>query len=196
MGSVGIRIALVDDHPSVRFGLRSLLERESDLEVVGEATYAREVPRMVEQCQPNVVVLDVRLPDGNGVELCRSIRTSHPDIACVILTAFMDADATLAALLAGASGFVLKQIRGGDLVSCVRSAATGGKCSDLAVRERALGAINEGHFGFDESERSLAVATVEGQSDDAIASSLGISRGSVGTLRSILFDKVRSHAET
>ncbi len=191
-----IRVALVDDHATVRFGLRALLERETDLEVVGEASYAREVPHMVERSRPHVVVLDVRLRDGNGVDLCRMIRTSHPDISCVMLTAFMEADLTLAALLAGASSFALKQIRGGDLVSCIRAAADHVACTDASVRSRALGAIEDGRrFGFNEAERSVAVATVEGRSDEEISISLGIPRISVGDLRMASFDKVRSHAE-
>lgn len=191
---MGIRVALVDDNTSVRVGLRALLEREPDLEVVGEASSAREVPPMVEQSRPDVVVLDVRLPDGNGVELCRSIRANRPDTACVMLTAFMDADATLAALLAGASGFVLKQLRGGELVPCIRAAALGEVCTDAAVRRRAIGAIEDGgRFGLDETERSVAVATVEGRSDEEISAALGIPFDSVGTLRAISFDKVRSH---
>lgn len=193
---MGIRVALVDDNASVRIGLRSLLELESDLQVVGEASHAREVLRMVEQSRPDVVVLDVRLPDGDGVELCRAIRTEHPETACVMLTAFMDADATLAALLGGASGFVLKQIRGGDLVSCIRVAAGGRRCADPATQRRALDAIeNGGGFGFDETERSVAVSTVEGRSDEEISSALGIPLDSVGSLRASSFDKVRSHSE-
>jgi two-component system, NarL family, response regulator DevR len=193
---MAIRIALVDDHASVRMGLRALLEREPDLEVVGEASYAREVVRVVEHSLPDVVVLDVRLPDGNGVDLCRTIRASHPNIACVMLTAFMDAHAALAALLAGASGFVLKQIRGGDLVGCVRAAAANVKSTDPVVRRRAIGAIEDGgRFGFDEAERSVAVATVEGRSDEEISNLLGIPLDSVGALRATSFDKVRAHAE-
>lgn len=185
----------MDDHAQVRSGLRGLLEVERDLEVVAEASCAREVSQMVERSRPDVVVLDVRLPDGNGVELCRSIQENSPETACVILTAFMEADVALAALLAGASGFVLKQIRGGDLVSCIRLAALGGKCTDPAVLQRARGAIEySDHFGLDETERSVALQTVEGHTDAQIASSLGISISAVTTSRSVSFDKVRSRA--
>jgi two-component system, NarL family, response regulator DevR len=194
MARMGIRVALVDDHEPIRTGLRALLEREADLEVVGEASFARQVAQMAERVRPDVVVSDVRLPDGNGTELCRSIRADHPDMAWVMLSAFNDAEATLAALLAGASGFVLKQIRGGDLVSNIRSAAAGAKCTDAAVRSRALGAIADGaHFGLDETERSVAIGTVEGKSDEEIARSLGIPLLAVGKLRATSFDKVRSH---
>ena len=115
-----VRVFLVDDHELVRRGLRDLLSTADDIEVVGEAASVGEGRVGILAAKPDVAVLDVRLPDGNGVELCRDVRAAEPEIRCLMLTSYADDDALLAAVLAGASGFVLKQILGHNLVAAVR----------------------------------------------------------------------------
>lgn len=119
------RVFLVDDHEVVRRGIAQIIDAEPDLEVVGEAEDVRGAPGRVAATLPDIVVLDVHLPDGSGVDLCRRIRSDHPDIRCLMLTAFDDDAASVAAVVAGASGYVLKTIRGGNLVDSIRRAARG-----------------------------------------------------------------------
>jgi len=120
-----IRVFLVDDHEIVRRGVADLIDAQPDLEVVGEAGTVRDTPGRVAATHPDVVVLDVRLPDGSGVDACRSVRSAHPEIACLMLTAYDDESAMQAALLAGAAGYVVKDIRGQTLVEDVRRVASG-----------------------------------------------------------------------
>jgi DNA-binding NarL/FixJ family response regulator len=125
-----LRVFLLDDHELVRRGVRDLLEADGDIEVVGEAATAAEALARVPALRPQVAVLDVRLPDGDGVSVCRELRSQLPDLACLMLTSFSDDDALLDAVMAGASGYVLKDIRGGDLVGAVRTVAAGGSLLD------------------------------------------------------------------
>ena len=125
-----IRVFLLDDHEIVRRGVRELLEAEPDIEVVGEAGTAGEALARVAGSRPDVAVLDVRLPDGDGVTVCRELRSRHPELACLMLTSFADDEALFDAILAGAAGYVLKQIRGADLVGAVRTVAAGGSLLD------------------------------------------------------------------
>lgn len=127
-----VHIFLVDDHEVVRRGLVQLLESEADLTVVGEAATVAEALARVPASGADIAVLDVRLPDGNGVELCRELRSRCPDLHCLMLTSFADDDALLSAVIAGASGYVLKQVRGIDLVDSVRKAAAGARLFDPA----------------------------------------------------------------
>ena len=133
-----IRVFLLDDHEVVRRGLRDLLEAEDDLEVVGEAGTAEEAYRAHPATRPDVAVLDVRLPDGDGIEVCREIRSRHPEIACLMLTSFSDDEAVYAAIMAGAAGYVLKQVRGTDLVDGIRRVAAGDSLLDPSVTARVL----------------------------------------------------------
>lgn len=128
--SAPIRVFLVDDHELVRRGLRDLLTTAPDLQVVGEAATVAEAKVGISSTRPDVAVLDVRLPDGNGVELCRDVRSRMPSVRCLMLTSYADDDALLAAVLAGASGFVLKQILGHNLVAAVRTVGSGGSLLD------------------------------------------------------------------
>ena len=125
-----IRVFLLDDHEVVRRGVAELLGAEPDLEVVGEAGTAAEALVRVPALRPDVAVLDVRLPDGDGVSVCRELRSAMPDLACLMLTSFADDEALFDAILAGAAGYVLKQIRGADLVGAVRTVAAGGSLLD------------------------------------------------------------------
>jgi DNA-binding NarL/FixJ family response regulator len=132
------RVFLLDDHEIVRRGLRELLEAEDDLVVAGEAGTAEEALTRIPASAPHVAVLDVRLPDGNGIEVCREIRSAHPEVNCLILTSFADDEALFSAILAGAAGYVLKQIRGTDLVDAIRRVANGQSLLDPAVTARVL----------------------------------------------------------
>ncbi|WP_136057010.1 response regulator transcription factor [Microbacterium sp. K24] len=136
-----IRVFLVDDHEIVRRGIAQLIDAESDLSVIGEAGSFREAVRRIDATLPDVAVLDVRLPDGDGVTLCRDIRSLHPGIACLILTAYDDDDALRSAILAGASGYVLKDIRSGALIEAIRRAAAGGTIQSGDVLRRGATAI-------------------------------------------------------
>lgn len=126
-----VRVFLVDDHEVVRRGIADLLESDGDLEIVGEAGTVAEALVRVPATRPDVAVLDVRLPDGNGVELCRDLRSLLPELRCLMLTSFDDDEALFGAIMAGAAGFVLKQVRGVDLVSAVRTVSTGGSLLDV-----------------------------------------------------------------
>lgn len=132
------RIFLLDDHEIVRHGLRDLFESEDDLVVVGESGSAKEAERIIPALRPHVAVLDARLPDGSGIDVCRAIRSRDPSIRGVILTSYDDDEALFAAIMAGASGYVLKQIRSNDLVDAVRRVAAGQSLLDPAVTTRVL----------------------------------------------------------
>ena len=133
-----VRVFLLDDHEIVRRGVKELLETEGDLEVVGEAGTAAEALARIPPTRPDVAVLDVRLPDGDGVQVCREIRSAHPKIQCLMLTSFADDDALFQAIMAGASGYVLKQIKGADVVEAVRSVAAGRSLLDPSVTARVV----------------------------------------------------------
>ena len=129
-------LVLVDDHELVRRGIKSLLETQPDFEVVGEAGSVAEAIRRVGYHTPDVVVLDVRLPDGTGVEACREIRSRWPEVRVLMLTSYADEEAMLAAIMAGASGYVLKRIEGSDLVENIRKVATGESLLDAEMTEK------------------------------------------------------------
>src|SRR5919112_2569370 len=120
-----VRVFLLDDHEIVRRGLKELLESEGDIEVVGESGLAREAARRIPALRPDVAVLDGRLPDGSGIDVCREIRSQHPEIAALILTSYDDDEALFSAIMAGAAGYVLKQVRGNDLLQTVRRGGGG-----------------------------------------------------------------------
>ncbi|MFW0784714.1 response regulator transcription factor [Gordonia sp. CPCC 206044] len=142
--SAPVRVFLVDDHELVRRGLRDLLGTAPDLEVVGEAASVGEAKVGILAAKPDVAVLDVRLPDGSGVELCRDVRAAEPSVHCLMLTSYSDDDALLAAVLAGASGFVLKQILGHDLVAAVRTVGRGGSLLDDRSTAALLARLRDG----------------------------------------------------
>ena len=149
-----ISVFLVDDHEVVRRGVKELLQCEGDIEVVGEAGRQSEALARIPASKPDVVLLDVRLPDGDGIEICREIRSSSPDTACLMLTSYADDEALLGAVIAGASGYVLKQIKGNDLVTSVRRAARGESLLDpmLVAQARA-------RLGCDREEERLKSLT-------------------------------------
>ncbi|MFJ9011292.1 response regulator transcription factor [Streptomyces canus] len=133
-----IRVFLLDDHEVVRRGITDLLDAEPDISVVGDADTVEHALVRGPALRPDVAVLDVRLPDGDGITVCRELRNQMPELACLMLTSFDDEDALLDAIMAGASGYVLKQIRGSDLVSAVRTVASGQSMLDPATTARLI----------------------------------------------------------
>jgi len=133
-----IRVYLLDDHEVVRQGLRTLLEGAGDIEVVGESGSAEDAAHRIPALRPHVAVLDARLPDGSGIEVCRTVRAVDPSIQALILTSYDDDEALFAAIMAGAAGYVLKEIKGSDLVNAVRQVASGNSLIDPSLIARVL----------------------------------------------------------
>ena len=140
---MSIRVFLVDDHEVVRRGLASLIELEDDIEVVGEAGSVADTMSRMPATRPDVMVLDVRLPDGDGIELCRDIKSAHPEMACLMLTSYSDDEALFSAILAGASGYLLKQIKTSDLLDAVRRVSRGESLLDPAVTAKVLARLRD-----------------------------------------------------
>ena len=149
-----LKVMLVDDHEIVRQGLRALLEAEDDIEVVTEADSGPSAVSLASAHQPDVVVMDVRMPGGSGVEACRAIRDERPDAQVIMLTSFSDDEALFNSIMAGAAGFVLKQIRGRDLVDAIRTVAGGRSLLDPDVTKRVLERLRKAKF--DEKDPKLA----------------------------------------
>jgi DNA-binding NarL/FixJ family response regulator len=139
-----IRVYLLDDHEVVRQGLRFLLEGAGDIEVVGESESAAEATSRIPALKPGVAILDARLPDGSGIEVCRAVRAVDPTIRALVLTSYDDDEALFAAIMAGASGYVLKEIKGTDLLSAVRLVAEGKSLIDPALTARVLDRVRNG----------------------------------------------------
>lgn len=149
-----LKVMLVDDHEIVRQGLRALLEAEDDIEVVAEADSGPSAVSLASAHQPDVVVMDVRMPRGSGVEACRAIRDERPDAQVIMLTSFSDDEALFNSIMAGAAGFVLKQIRGRDLLDAIRTVAEGKSLLDPDVTKRVLERLRKAKF--DEKDPKLA----------------------------------------
>ena len=154
-GGMAIRVFLLDDHEIVRRGLADLIGLEEDLEVVGEAGTADEALHRIPAARPDVAVLDVRLPDGSGVEVCRDMRDTMPEVHCLMLTSYADDEALFDAIMAGASGYVLKEIRGTDLVDAIRQVAAGRSLLDPIATQRVLERLRKG----EEQDARLAALT-------------------------------------
>ena len=149
-----LTVMLVDDHEIVRQGLRALLEAEDDIEVITEADSGKMAIEQARAYQPNVIVMDVRMPDGSGVEACREIRDENPDANVIMLTSFSDDEALFNSIMAGAAGFVLKQIRGHDLVDAIRKVGAGQSLLDPGVTRRVLERLRKAKF--DEKDPKLS----------------------------------------
>ncbi|GAB3242863.1 response regulator [Kineosporia babensis] len=139
-----IRVFLLDDHEVVRRGLVALLEAAGDIEVVGESGSAQEAQRRIPALRPDVAILDARLPDGSGIDVCREVRSADPNIKALILTSYQDDEALFSAIMAGAAGYVLKQVRGTDLLNAVRTVAQGQSLLDPSVTLKVLERIRNG----------------------------------------------------
>jgi two-component system response regulator DevR len=139
-----IRVFLLDDHEIVRRGIKELLESEPDIKVVGESGLAEEAARRIPALRPNVAILDGRLPDGSGIDVCREVRSRDPEIKALILTSYDDDEALFSAIMAGAAGYVLKQVRGNDFIDMVRRVAAGQSTLDPSVTAQVLERVRNG----------------------------------------------------
>jgi DNA-binding NarL/FixJ family response regulator len=191
-----IRVYLLDDHEVVRRGIRDLLEEEPDIEVIGESGSAVDAAHRIPALRPDVAILDGRLQDGSGVDVCRDIRSADASIRALILTSFADDEALFAAIMAGASGYVLKQIRGNDLVDAVRRVADGQSLLDPALTERVLERIRRGPEepqelrGLTDQERKILGHIAEGLTNRQIATEMFLAEKTVKNYVSALLAKL------
>jgi two-component system, NarL family, response regulator DevR len=193
-----ITVFLLDDHEVVRRGLRQLLEMEDDISVVGEAASAKQALARIPAVRPDVAILDVRLPDGHGVEVCREIRSIvQPPPACLMLTSFSDDDALFGAIMAGAAGYTLKQVSGNDLVSAVRTLSSGGSLLDAGVTASVLHRLRSAEQQEDPryrtlspQERKILDLIAEGKTNRQIAGELFLAEKTVKNYVSTLLHKL------
>ncbi|MDP4510061.1 response regulator [Nonomuraea turcica] len=197
-----IRVFLVDDHEVVRRGVAALLESEDDIEVIGEAGTAESAIARIPALQPDVAVLDVRLPDGNGVDVCREVRSRLPGLACLMLTSFADDDALFDAVMAGASGYVLKQIHGSDLVGAVRTVASGQSLLDPQTTAAMLQRLRDQASRKDplatltEQERHILELIGEGLTNRQIGERMFLAEKTVKNYVSNLLSKLNMQRRT
>ncbi|MFI7132262.1 response regulator [Nonomuraea sp. NPDC050153] len=197
-----IRVFLVDDHEVVRRGVAALLESEDDIEVIGEAGTAESAVARIPALKPDVAVLDVRLPDGNGVDVCREMRSRVPGLACLMLTSFADDDALFDAVMAGASGYVLKQIHGSDLVGAVRTVASGQSLLDpqttaaMLQRLREQAARKDPLAALSDQERHILDLIGEGLTNRQIGERLFLAEKTVKNYVSNLLAKLNMQRRT
>ena len=197
-----IAVFLLDDHEVVRRGVRDLLEAEPDIRVVGEAGTAASALARIPALRPDVAVLDVRLPDGDGVSVCREIRSRMPEVACLMLTSFGDDEALFDAIMAGAAGYVLKQIRGTDLVGAVRTVASGQSmldpraASQLMARLRDQSAKHDPLAGLSAQERRILELIGEGLTNRQIGERMFLAEKTVKNYVSALFAKLGMERRT
>jgi two-component system response regulator DevR len=190
-----IRVFVLDDHELVREGLHHLLSSEEDMEVVGEAATAAEALDAVASVLPDVALLDVRLPDGNGVEVCRELRSRCPEVACLMLTSFADDEALFGAVMAGASGYVLKEVRGNQLVTDIRQVASGHSLIPPEVVDSAIQAVktrraNEPAERLTPQEERILEHIAEGLTNRQIAEQMYLSEKTVKNYVSNLLSKL------
>jgi DNA-binding NarL/FixJ family response regulator len=197
-----IRVFLLDDHEVVRRGIHELLSLEDDLEVVGEAGNVADAIVRITATRPDVAVLDVRLPDGSGVEVCREIRSSLPTVGCLMLTSFSDDEALFDSIMAGASGYVLKDIKGQDLVNAVRSVARGKSLLDPAAAARVMERLRAGSAqdqqlaSLSDQERRVLELIGEGMTNRQIAETLHLAEKTVKNYVSSLLAKLGMERRT
>jgi DNA-binding NarL/FixJ family response regulator len=197
-----IAVFLLDDHEIVRRGVRDLLEADPGIRVVGEAGTASSALARIPALRPDVAILDVRLPDGDGVTVCREIRSRMPGVACLMLTSFSDDDALLDAIMAGAAGYVLKQIRGIDLVSAVRTVASGQSmldpkaASQLMSRLRGQASRHDPLAGLSPQERRILELIGEGLTNRQIGERMFLAEKTVKNYVSMLFAKLGMERRT
>ncbi len=190
------RVFLVDDHEVVRRGLKDLLDAEEDIEVVGDAATAGMALAQIARTAPDVAVLDVRLPDGNGIEVCREVRARDPRIACLMLTSFGDDEALFDAIMAGAAGYLLKDIRGNDLIDAVRRVAAGDSLLDPALTGKVLERLRRGDEedprlkALSEQERKILALIAEGLTNRQIAERMHLAEKTVKNYVSNLLSKL------
>lgn len=197
-----IRVFLLDDHEIVRRGIRDLLQSEGDIEVIGEAGLAEDARRRIPALKPDVAILDGRLPDGSGIDVCRELRSANPEIKALILTSYDDDDALFSAIMAGASGYVLKQIRGGDLLETVRRVAAGQSMLDPQVTAQVLERLRSGpprdpaFEKLTEQEHKILDLIAEGLTNRQIATRLFLAEKTVKNYVSSLLTKLGLESRT
>ncbi|MCO5991677.1 response regulator transcription factor [Actinoallomurus spadix] len=197
-----VRVFLLDDHEVVRRGVAALLSSEADIEIVGEAGTAEQALARIPAARPDVAVLDVRLPDGDGVSVCREIRARLPEVACLMLTSFSDEEALFDAVMAGAAGYVLKQIHGSDLVSAVRTVASGQSLLDPRSTAQMLARLRERQTRKDPlaalsaQERQILELIGEGLTNRQIGERLFLAEKTVKNYVSNLFSKLDMRRRT
>jgi DNA-binding NarL/FixJ family response regulator len=197
-----IGVFLLDDHEIVRRGVKELLEAEPDIVVIGEAGTAESALARIPALKPDVAVLDVRLPDGNGVSVCRDIRSKMPQVACLMLTSFGDDDALFDAIMAGAAGYVLKQIRGTDLVGAVRTVASGESMLDPEAASRVMKRMRDQASrsdplaGLTDQEKKILELIGEGLTNRQIGQRLFLAEKTVKNYVSALFAKLGMERRT
>ena len=193
---MALRVFLLDDHEVVRSGLRALLEASHDIVVVGEAGTVAEALARIPPTRPNVAVLDVRLPDGSGIEVCREIRSRWKEIACLMLTSYADDEALFAAIMAGAAGYLLKRVGSTDLVDAVRRAGEGQSLLDPALTERVLDRLRTGPnedsrlASLTPHERRILDLITEGRTNRQIADTMILAEKTVKNYISNLLAKL------
>ena len=192
-----VRILVVDDHEVVRMGLRSLLERQEGFLVVGEAGSVAEALHAARQSNPDVVVMDIRLPDGDGVEACREIRQLYPDTKVIMLTAFADDEALFGSIMAGASGYLLKQTRGQSVAEAVERVARGESLLDPGVTDKVLAQMRRLASGetdelaaLSPQERKILALIAEGKTNKEIAEDVFLSDKTVKNYVSSILGKL------
>ncbi|HEY3095518.1 MAG TPA: response regulator transcription factor [Acidimicrobiia bacterium] len=197
-----MRVFLLDDHEVVRRGLRELLEADGDIEVVGEAGTAEQALARIPPTNPHVAVLDVRLPDGDGIEVCREVRSRHPEIHCLMLTSFTDDEALFQSMLAGAAGYVAKQIKGADIIDAVRRVASGQSLLDPVVAARARDRLraepeeDERLARLSAQERTILSLIADGLTNRQIAERLNLAEKTVKNYVSNLLAKMGMERRT
>jgi two-component system response regulator DevR len=197
-----IKIFLLDDHEIVRAGLRSVLEAEDGFVVVGEASTAAEALVRIPPTHPHVAILDVRLADGSGIDVCRDIRSHDPEIACIMLTSYADDEALFAAVMAGAAGYILKQVGGSSLVDSIRQVAAGQSLLDPALVKRVVERLHVGPVedpllaGLTPQERRILDLVAEGQTNRQIANELFLAEKTVKNYVSNLLAKLGMERRT
>ncbi len=199
-----LRLLVVDDHEVVRQGLVALLDRRQGFEVVAQAGTAAEAVSEARRFQPDVVVMDVRLPDGSGIEACRDIRAERPETRVVMLTSYPDEEAVLSAIIAGASGYLLKQIRGRDLVTAIESVGRGDSLLDPGVTEKILervrvaasGGANDELGELTSQERKILLLVAEGKTNKEIAADVFLSDKTVKNYVSSILSKLNLQRRT
>lgn len=195
------RVVLVDDHELVRRGVAELLEADPGIRVVGEAGTIEQGRRRILATKPHIALLDVRLPDGSGIDLCRDLHVAAPDVRCIMLTAYDDDEAMIASVIADAAGYVLKDIRGSGLIDCVRTVASGRSALDpafvAAVRERLRDRSGDPRLsGLNPREREVLALIADGLTNRQIGSQLSLAEKTVKNYVSGLLSKLGLQSRT
>jgi len=194
-----IRVFVLDDHDVVRRGIAELISTDPGITVVGEARTAQEALNRIPAARPDVAILDARLPDGSGTDVCRDIRSAMPEVRCVILTSYDDNDALMASVMAGASGYLLKDIRGTSLLDAIHAAAAGGSLIDPAVLEQVLARLRDGAptdprlASLTPREREILLLIADGLTNRQIGDRMFLAEKTIKNYVSVVLRKLDMH---